>query len=86
MAVRLLYALADLIGISYEEINVWIFVIIGPLLLLASLFANIVLWRRRQRGVDVANPTQDEQVCQHIDDIGRVELSLDPDVVLTCWS
>ena len=44
-AVRLLYALADLIGISYEEINVWIFVIIGPLLLLASLFANIVLWR-----------------------------------------
>ena len=46
-AVHLLYALADLIGISYEEINVWVFVIIGPLLLLASLFANAVLWRKR---------------------------------------
>jgi hypothetical protein len=34
-------------GISYEEINVWVFVIIGPLLLLASLFANVVLWRKR---------------------------------------
>ena len=45
-AVRLLYALADLIGISHEEINVGIFVIIGPLLLLASLFANVVLWRK----------------------------------------
>ena len=49
MAVHLLYALADLMGISYEEINIWIFVIVGPLLLLASLFANVVLWRRRKR-------------------------------------
>ena len=35
-AVRLLYALAALFGVSYEEINIWIFVIIGPLLLLAT--------------------------------------------------
>jgi hypothetical protein len=35
-------------GFSYEEINIWIFVIVGPLLLLASLFANIVLWRWRK--------------------------------------
>ena len=38
------------------------------------------------RSDEGGNPTQDELVCQHIDDIGRVELSLDPDVLLTCWS
>jgi len=48
-AVHLLNALADLMGVSYEEINVWIFMIVGPLLLLASLFANVVLWQRRKR-------------------------------------
>ena len=48
-AVHLLNALADLMGVSYEEINVWIFMIVGPSLLLAGLFANVVLWQRRKR-------------------------------------
>ena len=48
-AVHLLNALADLMGVSYEEINVWIFMIVGPSSLLAGLFANVVLWLRRKR-------------------------------------
>jgi len=47
--VHLLYQLGDLTGLSYEEINIWLFVIIGPFLLLASLTANVVLWRRLRR-------------------------------------
>lgn len=47
--VHLLNALADLMSVSYEEINVWIFMIVGPLLLLAGLFAKVVLWQRRKR-------------------------------------
>ena len=30
--VRLLYRTADLLGITYEEINIWLFVIIGTYL------------------------------------------------------
>jgi hypothetical protein len=41
--VRLLYEMAALIGMTYEEINVYIFVIIGPLVLLASLTLNVYL-------------------------------------------
>ena len=39
--VILLYDVAGAIGITYEEINVYLFVFIGPMLLLASLFLNI---------------------------------------------
>ena len=38
--VRFLYRTADLLGITYEEINIWLFVIIGPAALLASLALN----------------------------------------------
>lgn len=41
--VRLLYSVANAIGITYEEINVWLFVIILPVILLASLSLNIWL-------------------------------------------
>ena len=41
--VRLLYEVAGLMGITYEEINVYLFVILGPLVLLASLALNICL-------------------------------------------
>ena len=38
-----LYEMADLLGITYEEINVWLFVIILPLVLLISFLLNILL-------------------------------------------
>ena len=38
-----LYEVAELIGITYEEINVWLFVIILPLILLISFTLNILL-------------------------------------------
>jgi hypothetical protein len=38
-----LYEVAELLGISYEEINVWPFVIILPLVILISLSNNILL-------------------------------------------
>jgi hypothetical protein len=46
--VRLLYEMAALIGMTYEEINVYIFVIIGPLVLLASLTLNVYLLKSRK--------------------------------------
>jgi len=42
--VRLLYQAATMLGISYEEINVWLFVFILPGLLSLSLLANWWLW------------------------------------------
>ena len=42
--VRLLYDLANILGISYEEINVWLFCIIWPFLSLV-LFAEVMRLR-----------------------------------------
>ncbi len=39
--VRLLYQVAGMMGITYEEINVWLFVIILPAILLFSLTLNL---------------------------------------------
>ena len=44
--VLLLIEIAKMIGISYEEINVWLFVILLPLVLAVSIFLNIYLFRR----------------------------------------
>ena len=44
--VLLLIEVASLMGITYEEINVWLFVIILPLLLMASLTFNVLLFLR----------------------------------------
>ena len=41
--VRLLYEIAGVIGMTYEEINVYLFVIVGPVLLIASVGLNIYL-------------------------------------------
>ena len=49
IAVQWLYAWADVFGITYEEINVWLFVIIGPALFVLSLLTNLVLFRRLRR-------------------------------------
>jgi len=42
--VRLLYDLGSLLGITYEEINVWLFVIIWPIASLL-LFAEVIRLR-----------------------------------------
>ena len=41
--VRMLYEIAAAIGMTYEEINVYLFVIVGPILLFASIGLNIFL-------------------------------------------
>ena len=45
--VRLLYDLGSLLGITYEEINVWLFVVIWPLLSLV-LFAEVIRLRLKK--------------------------------------
>ena len=40
--VLLLIEIAKLMGITYEEINVWLFVIILPIVLIISLSTNII--------------------------------------------
>ena len=49
--VRLLYEVAGMMGITYEEINVYLFVIIGPLAFLASLALNIFLIAEKRRSL-----------------------------------
>lgn len=46
--VRLLYEVAGWIGITYEEINVWLFVIIFPIFLLMSGILNLVFFIKLQ--------------------------------------
>ena len=41
--VRLLYEVAGWLGITYEEINVWLFVVVMPVVLMVSLTLNFVL-------------------------------------------
>ena len=48
--VRLLYDLAAVMGITYEEINVWLFIVIWPLLSLV-LFAEVIRLRIK-RNID----------------------------------
>ena len=47
--VSLLVTLAEWLGITYEAINVWIFVIIWPLLTLALIIVLLVQQRALQR-------------------------------------
>ena len=49
--VRLLYDLGSLLGITYEEINVWLFVIIWPIASLL-LFAEVIRLRLKLRFLD----------------------------------
>jgi hypothetical protein len=46
--VRLLYEIAGWMGITYEEINVWLFVIILPIFLLMSGILNLVFFIKLQ--------------------------------------
>ena len=44
ICVYILVDLADLIGISYEALNIWVFVIIQPLLIIIFF----ILWRKER--------------------------------------
>ena len=44
--VRLLYIIADIFGVTYEEINIWLFVIIGPLFFFTSIFLNYYFYKK----------------------------------------
>ena len=44
--VRLLYEVAVWLGITYEEINIWLFVILCPSLILVQLIFNFVLFKK----------------------------------------
>ena len=41
--VGLLYTTANFLGVTYEEINVWVFVIVLPTILLISLVSKLML-------------------------------------------
>ena len=47
--VNLLYKIAGLLGISYEEINIWLFLIIGPISLLFSIFLNYYFYKKTNK-------------------------------------
>lgn len=56
--VRLLYQVAQLIGITYEEINVWLFVIVFPVFFVGqSLLIVILFMRLKRRKVDYVRTT-----------------------------
>ena len=44
--VNFLYKIASLLGLSYEEINIWLFVVIGPISLLISIFLNFYFYKK----------------------------------------
>ena len=46
LAVRALYDVASWLGITYEEINVWLFMVAWPVVTLALM--GIVVWQSRQ--------------------------------------
>jgi hypothetical protein len=52
LAVRLLYVCAEILGITYEEINVWIFVIGWPLQTIIMGAVIIFLWLKLNRQED----------------------------------
>ena len=62
--VNSLLSAADTIGITYEALNVWIFVIIVPVVLVISLAVNIYfLWKSGQRESDLEE--KDERFNQN---------------------
>ena len=44
--VNFLYKIASLFGLSYEEINIWLFVVIAPISLLISIFFNFYFYKK----------------------------------------
>ena len=66
--VNSLFSAADTIGITYEALNVWVFVIIVPVVLVISLAVNIYfLWKSGQRETGLEEKDERyNQNSQHI--------------------
>ena len=47
--VKFLYIVANILGITYEEVNIWLFVIIGPLFFLISIYLNYFFYKKTKR-------------------------------------
>ena len=46
ICVEILYWIADITGLTYKQANIWIFVIIHPIITMALFI--IVLWQRKK--------------------------------------
>lgn len=57
LCVDLLMWAADLLGISYNEINIWIFCVIWPLLTLLLIVVVVVQWRKIKKLKRRLSPT-----------------------------
>ena len=68
-SVKFLYIFADLLGITYEEINIWLFVIIGPISLLISIFLNYYFYKKTKKLKKII-----EIQKQEISEINEVEV------------
>ena len=68
-SVNLLYKVAGLLGISYEEINIWLFVIIGPISLSISIFLNYYFYKKTNKLKKII-----EIQKQEISEINEVEV------------
>ena len=67
--VNLLYKIAGILGISYEEINIWLFVIIGPILFLMSILFNYYFYKKTNKLKKII-----EIQKQEISEINEVEV------------
>ena len=59
--VGLLYNVAAVMGITYEEINVYLFVMIGPFVLLTSILLNFYLLSKIKENSLTKNPCASEK-------------------------
>ena len=76
-SVKLLYKVAGLLGISYEEINIWLFVIIGPISLLISIFLNYYFYKKTKKLKKII-----EIQKQEISEINEVEVEEKKQIIL----
>ena len=67
--VNFLYKISDMLDISYEEINIWLFVIIGPISLLMSIFLNYYFYKKTKKLKKII-----EIQKQEISEINEVEV------------
>ena len=68
-SVNLLYKVAALLGISYEEINIWLFAIIGPLFFFISICLNYYFYKKTKKLKKII-----EIQKQEISEINEVEV------------
>ena len=71
-SVNFLHKVAGLLGISYEEINIWLFVIICPISLLISIFLNYYFYKKIKKVKKII-----EIQKQEISEINEVEVEVE---------